>query len=173
VRSEIAQGVCYLTVTAFLATMAWAVVATLDRLGQTLGLFEFRPESAVWMLGGLVLAAAAVHLTNIVTAPGSPARGNVACHPAVAGVASAVFPGWGQVLNGDRGRAVAFVFGLWVVAASWVLVAPPVQSLIAAQNLYLPEPVQIFTSPAVRWTLPAVIWTLAIYDAVQRARKAA
>jgi len=173
VRTDVPQGLCYLAVTAFLATLAWAVLATLDRLGPTLGLFELRPESPVWILGGLLLAAAAVHVTNVATAPTSPSRKSIACHPTVAGVASFVFPGWGQVLNGDRGRAVGFLVGLWVVATAWILAAAPVQSLLAAQNLYLPGPLQMLASPAVRWTLPAVLWTLAVYDAVLRARKVA
>jgi hypothetical protein len=36
-------------------------------------------------------------------------------------------------------------------------------------DLYLPDPVPLLYSAAVRWTTPAVIWTLAVYDAVASA----
>ena len=85
------------------------------------------------------------------------------------GVASLLFPGWGQVLNGDRGRATVFLGGLWLVAAAWILVWAPVQELFSANGFYLPSWLRILSSPAMRWTLPAVIWTLAVYDAASRA----
>ena len=90
-------------------------------------------------------------------------------HPIVPALASAVFPGWGQVLNGSYRRACLFVAALWAVGAAWILAMPEVQAHLESIRLYIPDGVMVVTSPMVRYTAPAVVWTLAIYDAASTA----
>lgn len=173
-RGQTTRGIFFQVTLAFVFALAWAILDSLDRLGPNLSLLGLPAESAVWALGALFFAAALVHVANLVTAPASTGAlgGRHACHPAIAGAASFLLPGWGQVLSGERHRAIPFVAGLWIVAAAWILVSPAAQTLFAERNLVLPPWLVAFTSPAVRWTLPAVIWALAVHDAVVRAQAA-
>lgn len=168
VRRDFASGMFFVTWTGLAVALFAAVLETLPGLSETIGLLGGRPEAAVWTLGILTGVVAFLHVASVATCPsevpGSP-------HPAVAGTASALFPGWGQALNGDRGRAVAFVVVLWGAAFAWLLHAPPTASLLESRGLVLPPALVAWSSPVVRWTIPAVLWSLAIYDAVTRARR--
>jgi hypothetical protein len=168
---RVSTGLGFLAAAGFLVTLAWALLNTLDRLGRTLALFELPPEAGVWALAALCVAVALLHVFNVVGAsPGAAGERVGAPHPVVAGVASAIVPGWGQALSGHRVSAALFLTGCWIAAASWLLVSAPVQGLLDAQGLYLPRWLALIGSAPVRWTLPAVLWILAVYDAVVRAR---
>lgn len=166
-RGELSKGLFFVSSIGLLAALAWAIYHTLDRLGPTLGVLGFRPEGGVWALAALYGAAASLHLGSVFSAAQERGGQGVAAglHPVAAGIASALIPGWGQLLKGHRLRAVGFLAGCWIVGAAWLLVTPPVQALLAEQNLFMPPALVWFCSPLVRWTAPAVIWTLAIYDA--------
>jgi TM2 domain-containing membrane protein YozV len=170
-RGEFAKALCLITLTGFTLTLAWAVYGTLDRLGPTLEVLGAPAAAAVWTLGFLALVLVVLHLSGVYGGARPNYRSNMtpAVHPAVAGTASAIIPGLGQLLNGDRGRAVFLLSGLWLVAASWVLVTPWMAGILTSQSLVLPGWLAIATSPVFRWTLPAVLWTMAIYDAATRA----
>jgi hypothetical protein len=166
IRGDHATGLFFLTSLAFVAALAWALTGSIDRLAATLALLGHPPALAVWALAGLFVVAAALHIGSVLDAGfGSvPAR-----NPLVAAIASGMVPGWGQLLNGDRFRAVFFIAMLWLAGAGWILVSPAAESLMAELRLYLPSWAAILATPAVRWTLPAIIWTLAVYDAASRA----
>jgi len=166
IRGDVPLGLFFLASFGFVATLAWAVTGSVDRLAVTLPLLGYPPAATAWTLCGLFAIAAILH-TGCVWNAGAglePAR-----RPIIAGVASFVFPGWGQLVNGDRLRAVFFLGLLWLVGAGWVLVSSPTERLLAGLRLYLPSWASIFAAPAVRWTLPAIVWTLSVYDAVSRA----
>ena len=163
-------GLCFLSLMAFSGALAWAVLATLDRLAGTLGLLGQSNAFVFWMLAVAFVLAAGVHLTAVWNAgrldrPTDPVPG----HPVIPAVASALLPGWGQLLNADRVRALLFLAGGWLAAGAWVATSQPVTELI---NAYLPgvgsweqtlrAPALIWTA---KWTLPVVVWTLAVYDA--------
>jgi len=168
-RAEWAHGLFYLTAIGFLLTLGWAVVGTLDRLTETSVLLGHSRGTGLWVLGGIYATAAALHLINVATRePDSPSWG--AAHPVAAGCASAVVPGWGQVINGRPRRAAIFLGGLWLIGASWLLVSPPAQEIYVALDVHLPRALQLFSSAPVRWTLPAVVWALSIYDAAAGTR---
>jgi TM2 domain-containing membrane protein YozV len=170
-RGEFAKALCLITMTGFTLTLAWAVYGTLDRLAPTLEVLGVPGAAAVWTLGALAFVLGCIHIGGVYAGARSNYRSNttVAVHPAVAGTASAIIPGLGQLLNGDRGRAAFLLSGLWLVAASWILVTPWMTGILASQNLILPNWMTVVTSPVFRWTLPAVLWTMAIYDAATRA----
>jgi len=163
-RGERATGLFLFSFAAFLVSLGWAIYETLGRLDLTLPALGIPREAGIWTLGGLYVGLALLHVISLAAGRAEThAEGSV--HPVVAALASAVFPGLGQLLNGRRIKAAMFVAGLWVVAASWILTSPPARQLLESYNLVLPAALVGFSSPAVRWTLPAVLWTLAIYDA--------
>jgi hypothetical protein len=166
VRGDRSLGLFYLTSVGFVAALAWALTASVDRLAGTLALLGYPPAAAVWMLCMLFATAAALHLASVLDAasPVSPSR-----PPAVPAIASLFIPGWGQLLNGDRIRAVLFLGGVWLAGAGWILVSPAATDLMAELRLYLPSWASLLATPAVRWTVPAILWTLAVYDAASRA----
>jgi hypothetical protein len=170
-RGDIGTGLFFLSSLAFLGTLAWAIIVTLDRLSGTLTVLDLPAAAAVWSIGVIYVLAAVVYLANVVRpGPHWPELGySDGVHPVLAGLASAIIPGWGQLLNGNRKRAAMFLGGLWVIAAAWVLATPAVATTMDRMDLYLPHPVPLFYSAAVRWTMPAVIWTLAVYDAAASA----
>jgi len=129
-------------------------------------LLDYPAEFAVWSVAGLFVCAAFLHLWSVLGSGSSEVR---APHPVICGVASALLPGWGQLLNGHLTRAALFLAGLWVVGAIWLLASPPAAAVLEAQGLYLPTALAYATSSAVRWTLPAVVWSLAVYDATASA----
>lgn len=172
-RGEFATAFCLITLTGFTLTLAWAIHGTLDRLAPTLEILGIPADAAVWTLGFLAIVLGCLHVVGVYRGAQPVARANSAprIHPAVAGVASGIIPGLGQLLNGDRVRAMMLLSGLWLAAASWVLASSWITALLAAQKLVLPGWLAVASSPAFRWTVPAVLWTLGIYDAVTRAEK--
>ena len=164
VQGKVTLGVFFLVLTAFIGTLGWAVLVALDRLTGTLSLLGYPPAAAVWTLGVLYVAAALVHIGNVLsTAPSSTDRG-ASPHPVLAGAASLILPGWGQILNGNRMRAVLFLGSLWFVAALWILALPPAGPLMESVGFHLPPALKVLSAPLVRRLAPALIWALAVYD---------
>ena len=88
----------------------------------------------------------------------------------IAGLASALFPGWGQLLNRQPAKAAMFVAGLWIVGIAWLLAAPGTGAWLAAQGLVARPGFELLYSPGVLWTAPILLWALSVYDAVATAR---
>ena len=83
-RAQFARGLFFLAWIGFLATLGWALLDTLDRLGPTLDLLGLPAEGGVWALGALFLIAAVLHVTSAVgSVPEVASPG-----PVTAGVAS-------------------------------------------------------------------------------------
>ena len=164
-----ASGLFFICSLGFLVALGWAVLATIDRLSGTLEVLGYARAASVWALAVIYVAAATLHVANLLGAERTAFAGRP--HPAVAGIASLLVPGWGQVLNGDRIRAASFVGMLWVGAAAWILAAPQTAALFESLRLYMPDGIALLASPAVRWTVPPVVWALAVYDAVSSATK--
>lgn len=147
---------------------AWRLLPRLWAAAEVLGL---PPEASVWLLGAFAVALVAVHETSVLSVrsyEGAGAHDGV--HPALASAASSLIPGWGQLLNGDLVRGGSFLLGAWATAAAWVLASAPVQEMLVAYRLFLPEPLATMSGVAVRWALPAGVWPLAIHDAWISAR---
>ena len=166
-RGEVGLGLFFLSSLAFLASLGWALVITLDRITATLRVLDFPGAPALWALTGVFVFASALHMASILAA--NPQVETRTPHPVVAGVASAIVPGWGQILNGSYKRACLFVGSLWLIAAIWILASPVVESSLASLRLFIPPEILLFCSPAVRFTAPAVVWALSIYDAATTA----
>jgi hypothetical protein len=84
---------------------------------------------------------------------------------ATVALASLVFPGWGQALNEERGKAAAFRFAylatLFVAATlAW---RSPIGRLAASLASF--DPVPVFGWLGVAFTTGAALWLLSVYDA--------
>ena len=171
VRGQVPLGLFYLSSLAFLGSMTWAILQTLDRLAVTLDLLGLSMYFVFWTLVWIYLMVVTIHLSGVWTATeGSRQRPR---HPAVSAAASLIVPGWGQILNGDRLRAILFLGGAWLAVGFWVASSAPVTELF---NTHLPIVTpweQLARTPLVlwtiRWTLPLVIGCLAVYDAAASA----
>lgn len=168
VRREGMMGLFFLSSLAFVGALGWAILGTLDRLTETLMILGLPREFGVWALGVLYVFAMFLHLWNVLNCCALGDRGEP-LHPALTGIASAMLPGLGQLLNGDTKRLAMFLGSLWVIGTAWLLAAPQTHAVLESLNLHLPPALGIFSSAAVRWTLPAVVWSLAIYDATTSA----
>ena len=168
-RGQFKVGLFFLASIGFLATLAWALFGTVDRLAETLVLLGQSRAFGIWALGGIYVVAAGLHVGSVLTLAG---RGGFAPHAVVSGLASLLVPGWGQILNGDRKRAALFLGGLWLVGGAWLLFSPACRDMLAALRLHLPNGLLLLSSPPVRWTLPAVVLALAVYDAASSAASA-
>jgi hypothetical protein len=171
VRGQVTLGIFYASSLLFLAMLARAVVGTFDRLALTLDLLGQSVVFALWTLGIAFFCGAAVHLAAIWAAmePG----GQIPRHPLVSGLASACVPGWGQLLNGDRVRAVVFVGGLWLVASAWLASSSFTTDLLNSHVPIVSPLEQSARAPfllwSAKWTAPFLIGGLAIYDAAASA----
>jgi hypothetical protein len=170
-RGNWSGGFLFLVMLGFVVASAWALAATVERLTGTMVLLGYSRAVPVWVMGGLYVAAAGLHITAVYRAD---ARGpdlglRRPPHPFLSGLASAVVPGWGQILNGNRGRAVLLLGAIWSIAMAWILSLDATDRMLASLGLYLPAALQFVSSPMLRWTFPAVVWSLAVYDAAASA----
>lgn len=167
VEGEIAWGAFYLSWMALCGACLWAVLDTLDRLAPTLRLFHLPPEVLSLTLATLVFLTISLHLSAVVHAQARAADwdSRFAAHPLVAGLASLLLPGWGQVLAGHRYRAMLFLGGLWILGAAWLIVTPGGMRVLTVLGLPLPAAVRDGWGPVVLLSAPIVLWVLAVYDA--------
>jgi len=164
---EAQWGLFFLTATAFLATLIWAISATLDRLFSTFDLLGFPPKVLVCGLASFYVAASALHVSSVLQAHGLgyPVSERRGPHAILAGLASLLVPGWGQVLNGHRRRSALFLVSLWVLGAAWITVSPVGSHTLSYVDLRVPSGALEGWGPSTLVTLTAVVWVVAVYDA--------
>jgi TM2 domain-containing membrane protein YozV len=167
ISGEIGWGLFYLSGTGFCAATLWAVIVTLDRLVPTFRLLDVPLEFLAVTLGSLALLAIALHLGAVLHAQTVAAGGEIRdpSHPIVAGLASFLIPGWGQLLAGHRRRAAFFLGGAWLLSVAWLLVAPPGMRVLTRLDLALPATLRDGWGPIVMLSGPLVLWAIAVYDA--------
>lgn len=170
VRHDPARGAFFLSAMAFLAVLGWAGLATVDRTAGTLELFGYAPGLVFWALIGIYAMAALVHLGSVLDAcPDEPSDEPHQHHPVLTGAASALVPGWGQILNNDRIRAGLFLGILWIIGAAWLLLSSASRDLLASLGLVLPEWARMQALPLATWMALAVTWSISVYDAAASA----
>lgn len=167
ISGEIGWGLFYLSGLGFCAATLRAVFVTLDRLVPTLRLLDVPLEFLVLTVGTLAMLAMALHLGAVLHAQTLAEGGEprVPSHPIVAGLASLLIPGWGQLLAGHRRRAVLFLGGVWLLSLAWLLVTPPGTRVLARLSLALPAALRDGWGPIVMLSAPLVLWVIAVYDA--------
>lgn len=171
IAGETGLGVFVLSALGLVSALTWAILETFGRIVPTLAVLELPTEAPLLVLVLLFVTAACLHVGGAIHAqalaerfaPGRPV------HPVVSGVASAVVPGWGQLINGHRARAFVLLAGLWILGAAALLMAPPRHEALHELGSWLP------VGPLARWgvaallTISALLWALAVYDAVMGA----
>lgn len=169
-RGRTMSGLFFFLSMAFLATLIWSVLATIERMVATFELLGISIAAIFWGLTLIYASIAGLHLAGVVSSDDSPPE---AAHPVAAGMASALAPGWGQLLNGDRIRAALFVGCLWLVAGVALWTSSSATETINAHVPIVTPWEQFARSPLIlwtlKWTLPAVVWCLAVYDAAATA----
>ena len=167
ISGEIGWGLFYLSGMGFCAATLWAVLVTLDRLVPTLRLLNVPLEFLVLAVGTLAFLAMTLHLGAVLHAHSLAAGGEARApsHPIVAGLASFLIPGWGQLLAGHRRRAVLFLGGVWILSLAWLLVTPAGMRVLARLGLALPAALRDGWGPIVMLSAPLVLWAIAVYDA--------
>jgi TM2 domain-containing membrane protein YozV len=167
VTGEIGWGLFYISGMGFCAASLWAVLGTLDRLVPTLRLLDVPLEMLVVTVGTLALSAIALHLGAVLhahaSATGVPSQ--AAPHPIVAGLASLLIPGWGQLLAGHPRRAGLFLGGVWFLSVAWLVVTPAGMGVLTRLSLALPAAMRDGWGPVVMLSAPLVLWVIAVYDA--------
>ena len=166
-RARWSDGLFVLSCTGLLVALAWATWVTLERLPGTLSALGLPSQGGVYALMLIYAGLAGLHIGNVWC---GTTRGALRANPYVAGCASALLPGWGQLLNRQPAKAAMFVAGLWTVGLAWLLAIPWTRELLAAEGLALRPGLEIVSSPALLWTAPIVLWALSIYDAIVSAR---
>ena len=151
----------------FLATFTWAITTTFDRLVFTFDILGLSPRLLLFILAILYVAAAALHLSGVLHAHalGYSASERRGPHPMLAGIASLLVPGWGQVLNSHRRRSALFLGSLWVLGAAWIAVSPLGSWTLSRAGLRVPASLLDGWGPSTLVTLTAVLWVVAVYDA--------
>ena len=164
---EAKWGLFFLTAAGFLATFTWAITTTFDRLVFTLDILGLSPRLLLFSLAILYVAAAALHLSGVLHAHalGYSASERRGPHPVLAGIASLLVPGWGQVLNSHRRRSALFLGSLWVLGAAWIAVSPLGSWTLSRAGLRVPASLLEGWGPSTLVTLTAVLWVVAVYDA--------
>lgn len=88
-------------------------------------------------------------------------------NPILSGMASLIIPGWGQLVNGQPGKAVAFLFfGLTGVFTVVLLVFTPFLAMLNEVNAWRDMSTQLNTGVAAVLAAAGIIWILSIYDAM-------
>ena len=177
VAGEVAWGLFYSSGVGFCAAFLWAAVKSLDRLVPTLRLLDVPAQAIAVTLLGAAIVAMGLHLVGVLHAHalGDETGGGSLPHPIVAGIASFVVPGWGQLLSGHRRRAALFLASVWVLAAAWLAMLPSASRVLARFDVRVPPEMRDGWGPILLLALPAVVWVIAVYDAasgaaVERAR---
>ena len=162
------RGAFYLFTMAFLAVLAWAGINTVERLAGTMDLFGYPRSLIVYGLLSIYAVAAIVHLGSVLTAYEMSAAPH-AYHPVVTGLASAVVPGWGQILNNARLRCTIFLGILWFIGGAWLLISTASVDFLASLGLMLPRWAENDAVPMATWLALGVTWSVAVYDAASSA----
>jgi hypothetical protein len=151
------------------AVTGWSLWQLLPVVLPTLRLLEVASWCVAVVFGVQYVAMAALHVFGVLDAYNARRH---AClprkaHPIVAALASAVVPGWGQVLVGKRGRAAMFLSTLWIVGAGWLLALPFVRQTLDRLGLRLPLDEQWIDhyAPMVLLVVTGVVWAVAVWDA--------
>jgi len=88
-------------------------------------------------------------------------------NPILSGMASLIVPGWGQLVNGQPGKAVAFLFfGLTGIYTVVLLLFTPFLAMLNEVNAWRDLSAQLNTGVAAVLAASGVVWILSIYDAM-------
>ena len=168
VAGEASWGLFFLSSIGFVAATAWALVMTLERLLPTLDVLGVPRVSLIATFGVLAACGCVLHVSAAIQAhvlrdDGDPGR---VPHPALAAIASAVIPGWGQLLVGHRVRGALFLVSAWALAIVWLAVTPAAAMILDGCGFPIPPVLKDGWGPVAMVAVPITVWAVGIYDAV-------
>ncbi|MEE9226941.1 MAG: hypothetical protein V3U66_04335 [Acidobacteriota bacterium] len=137
---------------------SWAEAVRLSEFDLLIGVILMDLYLAVVLLSGIYNAYRIGKALVDVEEEPSP-------HPLVAGLASLVIPGWGQIINGQIKKAVLFLFVVFCeifALGLWWSVRNPVERLFLQDGNSTRVLIFLFALGAF-WL---VAWTLSVYDAI-------
>lgn len=164
VHREIEKALCFASAVGFTVALLWAGWTSLDRLIPTLELLGVPLWTAAVAGTWLFALAMATHVTSVLTARAAVGRSRTP-HRALAIAASAVVPGWGQVLWGRPVRASLFLSGAWITAGLWWCSRAPSRAAIERLGFGLDDPLIESWRASVLLAAAGVIWALSVWDA--------
>lgn len=170
VAGQATWGLFYAASLGFCAACVWAAFTMRDWLLPTMKVLGIRIELFVIAVAVLVVSAMLLHLAAISHAQmaAGGADDNDGAHPIVAGFASLLVPGWGQILAGHPKRATFFVGMLWLIGAAWVAATPLGMRALHVLGIEIPSALRDDLGAAILIAAPAIVWIIAIYDAARR-----
>jgi len=148
----------------------WAAIQLWTRMVSLAGLFGVSEWHLMLGIVGADVAVVLMMLTSIHQAyrfaddeaGGSQASGN----PILCGLASLLLPGWGQLANGQAGKAVFFLFSTLAGVSVVVLTRlTPFLRLLATVDVNQSIMPRVTTGVMVMVGASAVMWILSVYDA--------
>ena len=168
VLGEWRPALFFSTAAGLAVALGWSILTTFDRLISTLGLLGVPAFSLAVALAVFGVVLAAFHVWSTLDAVGSrldECRPRLP-HPLLAGLASATFPGWGQILATHKKRAALFLTCSWLLGGAWLLALPYTRERFAAAGLVIPDRLVETWGPFTLISASAVVWTLSVYDGV-------
>lgn len=88
-------------------------------------------------------------------------------NPVVSGMASLIVPGWGQIINGQPGKAISFLFCVLSGVYTIILLAlTPFPKLLNEVDAWRSLSAQLNTGVAAVLAVAGVVWVLSVYDAM-------
>jgi len=163
-------GAFYLTIAVLAAGLHALLATSWPRIGALAGRYgagEIDLLFALLMIDVFVIAAllAGVYSAYALGCACSSELTEPEPHPAWPALASVLVPGWGQIVNGQPVKAIAFLGGAYAGAlgvAAWWAIPQPIGRALAG----LPGPLQPVVVAAVLIALGLTVWALSLYDAV-------
>ena len=170
IHRNLPAALCFLTGTAFGLAAAWALYTTHGAVTETLALLGAPHAMGAALVAAALLVAAACHIGSVVHAllQDGPARLRDP-HPIMAGAASLLVPGWGQLLNGCPLRGGLFLAAGWLTAIGAAILTTPGLRLLAASGLTVPDWMNSPWGGATLIAIPLLAWIVSVYDAAATA----
>lgn len=168
---QIQLGLLFLTTELLVVALNWCVVQTWDTLRELGNLLSFTPLHVVATVAVvdflmMILALASIRQAYRYAERESGEFDGLT-NPFLAGLTSFVIPGWGQIVNGQPGKALFFLMslmtGLWVAG---MVMFSPLLRLLEASPIHAPLARQLTPVAIAVLCAAGVMWLLSVYDAV-------
>lgn len=163
-------GLLMLLTQALAASIGWSLTRIWPQVRDLVQLLGFSEWQLVATLAGAALLLIPVMLWGVLQAyryaEAESGAWEGVSNPMLAGFASLILPGWGQLLNAQPGKAVAFLF--WPLAGLYsvgLMLLTPFRSILAAAHAGTALTDQIALGAFALGTVAALMWILSVYDA--------
>jgi len=171
-------GLLLLLTLVFAVTANWGLIQTWSSLRETADLFTITERDLMAGVTGANFILLMVMLWGVHQAFRHAERTLGAFHgldhPVLSGLASLVMPGWGQLLNAQPAKALAFFFCVLSALFSGAMLRftpfARVMNIETMDNLLAYRPQTALALVAGTACVATVIWVVSIYDAVLVAR---